>query len=329
MAVRSLPVINSEPPRRPQIVSDCQNGAGIRPCPWISCRFSLLADVLEDGSLVVNAPSSRLHGAERAIPNKRESERQWFVEVRLPVLDSDKVNAAVQERTAARETEARGRADARSAKIIGVGRRRGARIVDAARARCHGLKAARTPATKRRRKARAAEIVRKARERASVILEAAKTRAAAEVDRIMAAARDDRGPCRIYSLGPLDSAARAGEISAAWEAEHGAGTAHVHRDLPSHYQRTGAQDRDIDAKFLDEAEDAVDYWFDEPKPDLPSCLLDEIAKLDRSSEDCLLDGIAKLMYVSRERIRQVEEIALNKVKAAGVMLGLEMEAEHG
>lgn len=329
MAVRSLPIVRDPLPPRPQTVGDCRNEDAIRPCPYLTCRFSLLADVLEDGSLVVNAPSSRLFGAERAIPNKREADREWFVEVRLPVVDSDKLNATAQERGAARGTAAQAKADARASKLLDAGRQRSSAIVEAARTRCHSLKTACTPATRARRKNRVAAIMRKARERAAKVMEAAREHAKLEAERILAAARDDRGPCRIYAMGPLDGATRAHEVAAAWEAEHGEGTTCVHRMLPPHYRRTGAQDKDIDAKFLDEMEDAVDYWFDEPDPSMPSCLLDEIAKLDRSSEDCLLDGIAKLMYVSRERIRQVEEIAMAKVQAAGAVLGLEVEMGRG
>ncbi len=34
-------------PRRPRTRADCERGP--RPCPWASCRHSLLADVLPDG----------------------------------------------------------------------------------------------------------------------------------------------------------------------------------------------------------------------------------------------------------------------------------------
>lgn len=346
---RSLPVIQPIP--RPRIVGDCENGAGVRPCPFVSCRFSLLVDVLADGSLVINAPSSRLHGAERAIPPVREIDRQWFVELRLPNAPSVKVNAAVQGRTAARESVATARGQGRAVAVVDAAQRRtdmdleaarqrGDKIVArqrvraravmaAARKRCSALKPARGGASARRRAAIVERMVGAARARAAAVMRAARARAAAVAEHVVDAALTDRGPSRVYALGPLDSAGRAEEIATAWEAEHGANTTRIHRDIPANYARTGSSEMDIDAKFLDEAEDAVEHWFDEPKPNLPSCLLDEIAKLDRSNEDCLLDGIAEVMFVSRERIRQVEEIALRKVRVAAAALGVEEEAPHG
>jgi len=325
MAIRALPVIQDL--QRPQTVGDCRGGP--RPCGYVSCRYNLLLDCLDNGDLVINAPSSRLHGAERAIPNKHEADREWFVEVRLPAIESEKLNAAAHGRAAIREVAALAKAQDRGSAILSRASQRSAAVIEAARQRGQALKAARTPGARKRRRERVAAIMRRARDRAAKIRETTRQRAQAETARILGAARDDRGPVRIYAIGPLDSASRAHEVAAAWEAEHGEGTTAVHRMLPPTYQRTGAQDKDIDAKFLDEMEDAVDYWFDEPDPNMPSCLLDEIAKLDRSSEDCLLDGIAKLMFVSRERIRQVEEIAMRKVEAAGATLGVEREVERG
>lgn len=52
MAVR-LPVL--EPTvTRPKTVGECRGG--IRPCPWVSCRFNLLLDVDANGSLTLNVP---------------------------------------------------------------------------------------------------------------------------------------------------------------------------------------------------------------------------------------------------------------------------------
>jgi hypothetical protein len=284
---------------------------------------------LDGGLLVINAPSSRLAGAERAFPNRRENERQWFVEVRLPSVDSDKVNAAVQQRTTERVAVATTRADARAANIMARAGRRAMSILEAARARCRGLADATSPKRRARRKAIAARILQAARTRAAKITSAAQKRGAAIQENAARSAGGADKSSRIFALGPLDSASRAEEIAAKWEIDNGEGSTRVHRDLPPSYQRVGVRDRDIDAMFLDEAEDAVEYWFDEPNPNLPSCLLDEIAKLDRSSEDCLLDGIADLMFVSRERIRQVEEIAMRKVRQAGAHLGVETEVDRG
>jgi len=68
-----LPVIQEALFKRPRTVGDCRRG--IRPCPFVSCRFNLLIDVLPDGSLLLNAkyPSMRF-GAGRVIPPKIEVE---------------------------------------------------------------------------------------------------------------------------------------------------------------------------------------------------------------------------------------------------------------
>lgn len=220
MAVRRLPVVPARDPlERPRTVGDCRGGP--RPCPWISCRFSLLVDVLEDGSLVINAPG-KLTGAERAIPAKHDHERQWYVIVRLPRGESP-----------------------------------------------HTL-----PADQR---------------------------------------------AAIWSLGPLNTARRARQIAAAWTAEFGAGTARKIRRLPTELRPIAAREGDVDSKFLDEADGAIEHWFDEPDPNMPSCALDEIAKIDREQEDDhLLQQIAKHMYVSRERVRQIEASGLLKLRRAGL-----------
>lgn len=321
MAIRSLPVLD----QRPRVVGDCVEGA--RPCPWVSCRFNLLVDQLEDGSLVLNAPSSRLKGATRPFPNRHEADRQWFVVVTLPAGDSDARNAVTRERDERRIAAARASAGERGAAVLRRAGERGAKIVATARTRCGGLKE-RTPGTRaaEKRQEIARGIMRKARDRAGKIRDAA----ARKVDAMIALAVERAVPRgdRIYALGPCDSAARAGEVSAAWEAEHGAGTTSVLCDLAPRYEQIGKREGDVDAKFLDEAEDAVDYWFDEPDPNLPSCLLDEIAKLyasgdERPQDDYLLEQISKLLYVSRERTRQVEVAALLKVKRLAEELDLD------
>ena len=75
-----LPVIQPAPTERPRTVADCRDGP--RPCPWIGCRFNLLADVLEDGSLVLNAryPGGRL-GAERPIPPREDLDGRFRDEI--------------------------------------------------------------------------------------------------------------------------------------------------------------------------------------------------------------------------------------------------------
>ena len=51
----SLPVLQ-EPrlPRRPRTRGDCANSP--RPCPWVSCRYSLFLEVTPDGLLKLNFP---------------------------------------------------------------------------------------------------------------------------------------------------------------------------------------------------------------------------------------------------------------------------------
>lgn len=220
MATRRLPVVR-DPLERPKTVGDCRGG--IRPCPWLSCRFNLLVDTLEDGSLVLNAPSMRFLGADRTIPDAHDYARQWFVEVRIPARHAPEPT---------------------------------------------------TP-----------------------------------------------GKPAIFALGPLDEAQRAKEVAAAWVAEYGPNTTRTYRKLPATYRRVGAQrEGAIDAKFEAEAEDAVEFWFDEPDPNMPSCVIDEVSKVDRDDDEHLLEQIAKGMHVSRERVRQVESAAIAKLKLAGLTL---------
>ena len=219
LVTRSLPVVR-DPLERPKTLGDCRGG--VRPCPWLSCRFNLLTDVLEDGTLVLNAPSKRYTGADRTIPDSHDVTRLWFVEVRIP--------------------------------------------------------ARRTPGGR-------------------------------------------TGDASIFALGPLGSAPRAKEVAASWEADNGKNTTRVHKQLPANYSAVGPpREGAIDAKFNDEAEDAVDYWFDEPDPNMPSCVIDEVTKADRDDDEHLLEQIAQGMHVSRERVRQVESAAIAKLRSAGITL---------
>lgn len=56
--------------------------------------------------------------------------------------------------------------------------------------------------------------------------------------------------------------------------------------------------------FLDQAEDAVEFFFDEPDPSRPTCSLDEADRV--GAEGMQLDEISNMMYVTRERVRQIE-----------------------
>lgn len=86
---------------------------------------------------------------------------------------------------------------------------------------------------------------------------------------------------------------------------------------------------ETEERFLDEAEDAVESWFDEIDPPVPSCALDEargqrLREIEENEEKggMQLDYIAELLYVSRERVRQVEHAALLKVKNECERLGI-------
>jgi hypothetical protein len=212
MAVRRLPVIQAgevDPLTKPRTVGDCRDG--IRPCPFVTCRFNLLVDVLEDGMAVLNAPSRRLAGAERAIPAKHDAQQHWYVIAKIQTTRSH--------------------------------------------------------------------------------------------------------PPRLVAFGPCQTAPVARRIAAAWRAEFGPSSAIHMRDLPDGYERTDVlHEGEIDAVWNDEVEDALDYWFDEPDPNMPSCVLDEIGKLDRENEEHLLEQIARHMRVSRERVRQVEAAGLAKLQ---------------
>lgn len=75
-----LPVLQSTPTERPRTVADCRDGP--RPCPWVGCRFNLLADVLEDGSLVLNAAyPGRQFGAERPMPPRPDLDDRFRDEI--------------------------------------------------------------------------------------------------------------------------------------------------------------------------------------------------------------------------------------------------------
>lgn len=47
---------------RPKTRGDCKNG--IRPCPWVSCRFHLYLDVTAHGRLSMNFPDKEPHELE-------------------------------------------------------------------------------------------------------------------------------------------------------------------------------------------------------------------------------------------------------------------------
>jgi hypothetical protein len=77
-------------------------------------------------------------------------------------------------------------------------------------------------------------------------------------------------------------------------------------------------------RFLDEIEDAIEVWYDDNGgPPVKSCVLDET--MDQFSEDAQLDEIAALMFVSRERVRQIEATALAKLRARCSELGITMQ----
>lgn len=135
--------------------------------------------------------------------------------------------------------------------------------------------------------------------------------------------RGSRSPAVLWALGPLGDAPRARTMAKAYEAEFGKGTTLVSRTIPDWCERVEERREGIiDAKFLDEVEDAIEEWFDEPDPNMPSCVLDEVSKLDREvkDNDLLLEQIAKIMHVSRERVRQVEVAGLLKLKREGLTL---------
>ena len=148
--------------------------------------------------------------------------------------------------------------------------------------------------------------------------------------------RDPRmkpGAPAIFMLGPCDSAEKARTVATAWETENGPNTTRVKRSIPPTYERVGPQvEGSIDAKFEDEVEDAIERWFDEPDPSIPSCLIDELEKIERDHDQdddgFLLEQIAKRMYVSRERIRQIESAAIPKFKERLGLAGLSVADLH-
>lgn len=75
----SLPIIHPMLSRRPKTRADCEGG--VRPCPYVGCRFNLLIDVLDDGSFVINAKYRRPDGAERVIPPKPDTEGRFLDEI--------------------------------------------------------------------------------------------------------------------------------------------------------------------------------------------------------------------------------------------------------
>lgn len=323
MAIRALPVLR-DPLTRPVTVGDCREG--VRPCPFLSCRFNMLIDTLEDGTLVLNAPSKRLTGADRTIPDQHDHERLWFVEVRIPLDANDRANRIAIRRGAALVDRARSSATARADRQLAAARARAAAVQASATRRSRASR----PRTDRQR-TRAAEVAAAARERASALV--ASARASGEilieqaVDRAMDAADRVAGRTGILAIGPLGSSPRATEIAEAWEAEHGPNTTRIHRTIdPEVYEHVGRRAAgEVDRKFDDEADDAVEHWFDEPDPTLPSCLLDEIAKANRDDDGQLLEQIAQGMFVSRERVRQVESAAMIKFRAGLARAGLSID----
>lgn len=315
-----LPVVKQIDLARPMSVGDCENG--VRPCPWVSCKHNLLIDLMEDGGLVLNAPSSRLTGAERVFPDRHSIDRQWYVEVRLPEIDNDRSMAAAKardEKVAARLTE-------RTAAIRSAADYKAAGIVDEARRRADRLPKGKTERSRARRRERVAELMGRAQGHAREVRAQAELKADAVAENMLAAA-ERREHLRVFMLGPFDSATRANEVAGLWAAEHGTGAAAVHRDWPDDLVRAGLVEHDIDASFRDELEDAIEHWFAPGAEPVASCLLDEIKTIDRSQLDCLLDGIAQRMFVSRERVRQVLGSGVNKVIAASPDTAIEEDID--
>lgn len=87
--------------------------------------------------------------------------------------------------------------------------------------------------------------------------------------------------------------------------------------------RVIAPKADTQDRFLDEIEDAIEVWYDAGGPPVKSCVLDET--MAQFSEDAQLDEIAALMFVSRERVRQIEATALAKLRARCDELGISLQ----
>jgi hypothetical protein len=66
--------------------------------------------------------------------------------------------------------------------------------------------------------------------------------------------------------------------------------------------------READERAYDEIEDFVEAVFDEPSASVKSCVLDEA--MSTLHDDAQLDEIAGVLFVSRERVRQIESAAL-------------------
>lgn len=302
-----LPVIDQ---KRPQTVGECRSGP--RPCPWMSCRFNLLVDVLDDGSVVINAPSTRYAGAERTVADKHEFDHSavWYVEVRLPQPGGDglvyalgPLGSAERAREIAlawerdmddRASSARNRAEHAAARRLARAKARAAALVSAAQSKATELRAAAAKQAPRRSEATATALARHAARCAAV---------KARVDKVLGSAR-----------------ARAADVMANARPVPSTYT-QVYRKIPDAFEIVGPRKEGaLDTKFLDEAEDAIEQWFDSPPADpekaVPSCLIDEVGRLDgaRAANDheALLQEIAEKMFVSRERVRQVESVAMQK-----------------
>lgn len=327
MAAVRLPVLQERDPfARPRTVGDCENG--IRPCPRLWCKHNLLADVLEDGSLVLNYPSSRYRGADRTIPDKHSNERSWFVIVCVR-KDGEPTHFAL----GPCDSQPRAQEIAEAWQVESGGDSEPAELVRA-RSRADAMVA--------RASARAAKLVRRASEHAEELVAKAKDRARRVAGRRSkrAAARDR---ARQRGLAIVDAAHARGREAVADQRRCGREIVEeakesaraivedatpgplslVCRDIPDRFDVAATAAGAIDRKFEDELDDAVDYWFDEPRPDLRSCVLDEVKRLHDSGapeEEYLLEQIAVIHHVSRERVRQTEVSALAKVKRAGLTL---------
>jgi hypothetical protein len=305
-----LPVIDL---KRPETVGDCRTGP--RPCPWMSCRFNLLLDVLDDGSVVINAPSKRYAGAERTVADKHEFDHTavWYVEVRLPparggdgrqlIYALGPLGSAERAREIAtawerdmdeRSPAARARAERAAERRVARAKASAASVVAASQRRASEIRAALAKQAPKRGAA-----TPEATERHATRCAAVKTR----VDKMLAGARE-RAAAIVASARPVPST-----------------YTQVYRKIPDTLELAGPRKEGaLDTKFLDEAEDAIERWFDSPTDDpekaVPSCLIDEIARLDgaRAANDheALLEEIAQKMFVSRERVRQVESMAMRK-----------------
>jgi len=277
---------------------------------------------MEDGGLVLNAPSNRLTGAERVFPDRHAIDRQWYVEVRLPEDDNERSMTAAK----ARDEQSAARLAERISAIRSTADTKADALVEQARGRVDRLPRGSTPRSRDRRRERVAKIMGRAQHHARELRERAAIRSS-ELAAEMTAAVERRERLRVFVLGPFDSATRANEVSGLWSAEHGTGSAIVHRDWPDDLERAGLVERDIDASFRDELEDAIEHWFAAGAEPVASCLLDEIKTIDRSQLDCLLDGIAQRMFVSRERVRQVLGSGVNKVIAASPDTAIEEDID--